>query len=354
MIRRLAQALKSNVSQALDRSPRVVILAYHRVASGGLDPNQLCVSREHFEKQMRLVRDETQPIPLRELAVRLRAGDLRQASVVVTFDDGYADNWTNAAPILRDLGIPATFFVTSGMVDTGREFFADELIHLTLSAPIGPQELHGAVGAKVVGLTGEERPISTSHKTWTGEGPTPNDSLRREELYHRLHSLLREQNLESRESILTDLREQAARPPSPSCESHRTLSSAELRALAKEDLFEVGAHAVEHLVLRRLPAEEQAFQITESKTQLELILSRPVESFAYPYGSEWDVSPTTVDLVRQAGFRLACANVPGQVSRGSDPFWLPRYLVRDWGAAEFERRLRSFFVPRSAARPVSA
>jgi peptidoglycan/xylan/chitin deacetylase (PgdA/CDA1 family) len=319
-----------------------------------LDPNQLCVSLEHFEKQMRLVRDETQPIPLRELAVRLREGNLQQAGVVVTFDDGYADNWMNAAPILRELAIPATFFVTSGMVDTGREFFADELIHLTLSAPILPEELHVSVGGKVLRLAGKERPIPTTHRTWTGEGPNLIDPAPREELYHSLHSLLREENLESRESILTELREQVAWPPSPSCESHRTLSSAQLRDLVRENLFEVGAHAVEHLVLRRLPSEEQAFQIRESKTQLELILSMPVESFAYPYGSEWDVSPTTVDLVRQAGFGLACANVPGQVSRGSDPYWLPRYLVRDWGGAEFGRRLRSFFVPRPAARPVSA
>jgi peptidoglycan/xylan/chitin deacetylase (PgdA/CDA1 family) len=169
-----------------------------------------------------------------------------------------------------------------------------------------------------------------------------------------LHRLLREENRDSREAVLSDLRRQVGAPDSTACESHRTLSASELRDLAQEDLFEVGAHAVDHLVLRHLPAEEQARQIRESKSQLEGILSRPVESFAYPYGSEWDVSPVTVDLVQQEGFQRACANVPGQVRRDSNPYWLPRCLVRDWGEAEFRQRLHGFFVPHRVARPVSA
>ena len=175
-----------------------------------------------------------------------------------------------------------------------------------------------------------------------------------ENLYGALHRLLREENSESRETILSEIRRQVGWNVSPACESHRILSSSELQELARNDLFEVAAHAVDHLVLRRLPVVVQARQIGESKSRLESILSRPVESFAYPYGSEWDVSPTTVDLVRRAGFRWACANVPGQVRYDSDPLWLPRCLVRDWGEAEFRKELRDFFFPHRVAQPVSA
>lgn len=354
MIHTLRKALEATVRQVVDRSPRVVILAYHRVVSVEPDPNQLCVSPKHFEEQVRLLRGEMHLMQLKELGLGRPEADLPKGGVVITFDDGYADNWLNAAPILDGLGIPATFFVTTGMVDTGREFFADELIHLTLLATHLPEQLRVPVGGHTIGLLGEARPIpSTNHAGLGGNGGRL-EGVQRERLYGKLHRLLREEDSQSRESILSEIRRQAGEGPWPACESHRTLSSRELRDLAQGDRFEVGAHAVEHLVLRRLPREEQAYQISASKAQLESILSKPVESFAYPYGSEWDVSPTTVELVGRAGFRLACANVPGQVRRGSDPLWLPRHLVRDWGEAEFRGRLRSFFVPRPTAEPVFA
>jgi hypothetical protein len=81
---------------------------------------------------------------------------------------------------------------------------------------------------------------------------------------------------------------------------------------------------------------------------LQDILERKVESFAYPYGSPWDVGRQTIALTRELGLREACANTPGQVVRGSNPYWLPRFLVRDWDGVEFEGRLRGFHRPQPA------
>ena len=62
-------------------------------------------------------------------------------------------------------------------------------------------------------------------------------------------------------------------------------------------------------------------------------------AFAYPYGAVRDISEAAVDAVRAAGYSLACANVPEAAWRDSDPFRLPRHLVRDWDAAwELVRR----------------
>lgn len=353
MIHTLRRRLENTVRRVVDHSPRMVILAYHRVTTAEWDPNQLCVSPQHFQEQMHLLREERRLMRLRELAGGGLESQLPNGGVVVTFDDGYADNWLKAAPILDGLAVPATFFVTTGMVDMGREFFADELIHWILMAPHLPEQVRVTVGHQTVDLRGEGDPGSPSGKAVsTGKGDH-SGFAERERLYGELHKLLREEGLRSREAILSEIHQQMGGRARPTCERHRTLSSEELRQLAKGDRFEVGAHAVEHLVLGHLSPEEQAFQINASKTQLESILSRSVESFAYPYGTQWDVSPTTVGIVRQAGFHLACANVPGQVRQGSDPFWLPRHLVRDWGEAEFRRRLRGFFAFRRVASPVS-
>ena len=90
----------------------VVVLLYHRVATLASDPQLLAVSPENFRQQMCYLKDK---FPL----VRFEDdwSDVRTPSIAVTFDDGYADNALNALPILEEVGIPATFFVSTGNLD---------------------------------------------------------------------------------------------------------------------------------------------------------------------------------------------------------------------------------------------
>jgi peptidoglycan/xylan/chitin deacetylase (PgdA/CDA1 family) len=113
--------------------------------------------------------------------------------------------------------------------------------------------------------------------------------------------------------------------------------------LSEDRLVEIGAHGVSHLLLASQPADVQWREISESKRHLEGILGRPVTSFAYPYGGSAHVGEETIHLVQQAGFELGCANVAASVTRRSELFWLPRYLVRDWDGYEFARRLEKAF-----------
>ena len=117
----------------------------------------------------------------------------------------------------------------------------------------------------------------------------------------------------------------------------------EVFRLAEGGLIEVGAHTVTHPVLSALPAARQHPEIHNSKSQLENILRRPVNSFAYPYGGRSDYTRETISLVRQAGFTCACSNYSDVVRRGSDLFPLPRVLVRDWDGEEFAQRLNMVF-----------
>jgi peptidoglycan/xylan/chitin deacetylase (PgdA/CDA1 family) len=104
-------------------------------------------------------------------------------------------------------------------------------------------------------------------------------------------------------------------------------------------LIELGSHTVSHPVLSSLPAAAQQAEILGSKQRLESLIGREVSSFAYPYGSRADYTKTTTAIVRDSGFRLACANVPEGVSSSGDRLQLPRFLVRNWDGDEFERHL---------------
>ena len=112
-----------------------VILCYHRVAEGVDDPFRLCVTPANFAVQLDEIARYGEPSTIAELSV-----PSRRPRVVVTFDDGYADNLTNALPIAKAKAFPITVFVTSGVVGDHRGFWWDRLATLLRSRPSGIRE----------------------------------------------------------------------------------------------------------------------------------------------------------------------------------------------------------------------
>ena len=104
------------------RSPRGLVLMYHRVAGPRRDPQQLDVRAANFDAQLAVIERTALPLPLDEFELRRREGRLPARAVAVTFDDGYADNLHTAAPLLARHGIPATIYVTAGMIGSTAGF----------------------------------------------------------------------------------------------------------------------------------------------------------------------------------------------------------------------------------------
>jgi peptidoglycan/xylan/chitin deacetylase (PgdA/CDA1 family) len=99
-----------------------VVLMYHRVASPERDIHDLSVQPARFAAQMRHLHEHEEVVPL----VEARRPS-RRRRVVVTFDDGYADNAYAAREILEELALPATYFVTARYVDGELTPWWDEL-----------------------------------------------------------------------------------------------------------------------------------------------------------------------------------------------------------------------------------
>ena len=112
------RAWRSGVSRVL--APRITVILYHRVSDDVRD--NLTVGVEQFERQMSLLRQHCQPLTLNEVLGSAQVARSDRPLVAVTFDDGYLDNCTHAAPILLRHGIPAAFFVSTGIVDSDRQF----------------------------------------------------------------------------------------------------------------------------------------------------------------------------------------------------------------------------------------
>lgn len=102
--------------RGIDPSPGLFVLIYHRVGAGMAA--EMDVSAARFAEQMRMLQERSDVVPLADGLAELAEGRAPERDrVAVTFDDGYADVFTNAWPVLRDLGIPATVFVTTDFLE---------------------------------------------------------------------------------------------------------------------------------------------------------------------------------------------------------------------------------------------
>jgi peptidoglycan/xylan/chitin deacetylase (PgdA/CDA1 family) len=304
------------------------------------------VSPAHFAEHLEVLRRRYHPMSLADLDSALDKKSVPHRGVVVTFDDGYADNLWNARPLLERVGVPATVFVTTGYVGQKREFWWDELERILLTTASAPERLELELG-------GRRRVFSTRT---ADERRDAYESIRRWLL--RMDARGIEQALSSLRSWATlrpirqaqgrqaqghPERSRGASDDGEARPSHRPLGVDELRALAADGLVEIGAHSRSHVDLAAQPLDAQREEIEGSRRDLEAWLERPVTKFAYPFGSRASYSKSTVRAVQEAGFRLACSNFPIWVTRWTDRYQLRRCLVRDWDGETFRRQLEAWF-----------
>lgn len=320
-------------------APPAIILMYHRVVELTNDPHLLAVTPEHFAQHLDAIRAHGVPMRLHDVVRSLRQGQVPRRAVVITLDDGYADNLEHAKPLLAHYDIPATIFVTAGQVGGGREFWWDELDRLLLQPSTLPPVLRLRVNGSLCEWRLEEGSRYTEeeyrrNRSWHIE--CRDDPGPRQRLFRSLFDLLYLLPSARRWTILDELRAWADAPPIAR-PSHRALTAGEVLRLVDGDLVEIGAHTMTHPVLAALPASEQRQEIQESKARLEAMLGHEVASFAYPHGS---ITPEATASVGEAGFVCACSSKADVVFRTANRFQLPRLGVRDWDGDTFWRWLR--------------
>jgi len=333
--------------QKLQRSRRLIryrlashalILMYHRVTELGNDPHLLAVSPQHFAEQLEVIRHHGSPMPLSGLVQALRAGKVPKRAVVITFDDGYADNLDHAKPLLEASEIPATVFVTAGQVGSPREFWWDELDRLLLQPGALPARLqlrfNGVARDWDLGNSCEYTEADYRRdQGWHIE--REDDPTMRQRLFRELFGWLQNMPNQARQKLLDELREWAGISPEGR-PTHRVLTLDQAVCLTEAGSISVGAHTMTHPILADLAVEEQRSEIRQSKERLEAILEKPVTSFAFPHGSS---TPEALSILAETGFETACTSQPDAIWAGADPFQLPRLGVRDWDRQTFARWL---------------
>ena len=311
-----------------------IILMYHRIydASDDWDPWCTCVTPKHFDQQMQLLKKLTDPVSLADISTSTLKKASKRQPAAITFDDGYADNFTDARPILEKYGLLATFYIVSDAVDSKKEFWWDELERIIVSTPRLPELFDVTItGTRYSWHIRNTLELQEFHKN------TPDNDvvLSRSQLYFALWKMMKNLTLADKRNILKSLALWADHRL-PDRTAYLPLKSDDLNQLAEHPLFDIGAHTVSHPCLSLLNAAEQEAEIAGSKEFLEKIISKSVTSFSYPHG---DYNDSTVNLVQRLGMANACSVNPQLMQKDSDPYLLPRFMVMDWDGAEFERKL---------------
>jgi peptidoglycan/xylan/chitin deacetylase (PgdA/CDA1 family) len=298
---------------------RVVILMYHQVIERSSDPWNLCVSPRHFAEQLKILKQNYPILSLHDLLISLKNARLPKRGVVLTFDDGYADNLWNAKPLLEKYEVPGTVFVASGSIDN-KGFWWDDLERALLQ----PKKLPKSLQLNVQGQSYD----------W----PTTNLN-QRQHAYLAIHRIIKPLKVSDRNQVITDLFVWADADKMERSD-YRPLTTAELIQLSQCEFIDVGAHTVTHASLSILSKADQIAEIDGSRQKLIAILGDRVDTFSYPYGN---FTSDTVDIVKASGFKMALTCETNAVEVGANQFQLGRFEVGNWEGEKFRQYLHEFF-----------
>ena len=283
------------------RSKGVLILCFHRVGEEGRNSCEMSMPPGFLDRQLSLLAARRPIIPLSEALEQLGKGDdAAKPATVITFDDGYADNYSRALPVLRDHKAPASFFLTASLIGSGKNLWYDRIRGIVLSAASSlPDRIRIRAGRRILAGDGSSGP----------QGMT-------DTLVEDCMGL----DLRFRESAIAHLAEKLGVEESFLGED-RLLTWEEARALAGEG-GEIGSHGCSHTTLSA--AEDEEEELVESKRILEEGLGDEIRFFAYPNGKAGDFRPSSAEALRKAGYRCGLTTIEGENLPGCDPYTLKR------------------------------
>lgn len=311
LARGLEAAGATRVLEALGGPGRSVVLTHHRIAAQGAanpfyDPT-VSATPEGFRAQMAMLRERFRVVPAGDLIGPADPADPRPRAAV-TFDDGCRDNFDAALPVLREFGIPATFFIPTDFLERPRLPWWDHVAYVVKSSRRDRFEVGRTsedLAPIIVDLTGPDRHAAIMgliRPVLAGEVPDRDGFLKR---------------LEDRAEVDVD---------SPALGRELFMTWGHLKSLAAEG-HTIGSHAHSHVALGTLGDREARRELALSRTILEAAVNRPVRTISYPYGWPGAVDDRTFRLAAAAGYRAGFTAFEGVVRPGADPLAMPRLNV---------------------------
>jgi len=271
-------------------SNKITILAYHRVLDVPSDDEYpydldlISTNTEEFSQQIKYLKIFFNPITIAQLIdMQVNEIKLPKRTVIVTFDDGFDDNYLNAYPILKESSFPATMFISTHYINTGEQFWFDKLTNVI--------------------LTTEKTEISIPELdlTYIHDGTLSKRRSIALDILSKLKSIKNEKRLVVLDYIYTHYK------PGFETDNLENLSRPlnwEQVKIMSDDIIEIGSHSVTHPILSSINKGDLYSELKESKVQIEQKIKTDVLSISYPVGSRKAYSPEVKILAKAIGYKI--------------------------------------------------
>ncbi|MDP5134691.1 polysaccharide deacetylase family protein [Rheinheimera baltica] len=286
------EVLSGHMALKWQRRPGgVYCFNYHRIGSAAdseFDPNVYSCTPERFEQHLRMYQTNFDVISIDEL-ISLHNSQQRVSErlALLTFDDGYIDNYQLAYPMLKSAGLTAVFFVSTDYIDKPQIPWWDEVGWIVRHSgnasvklahwPSAINIVDGAIGMRVRRLL---------------KAVKQDNSLPMEEKLKQVKVALQLDHIGM---------------PEP---TELLVNWQQLKEMADNGMH-IGSHTLSHNILAHLTPEQQLVELTQSKQRLETMLHREILSVAYPVGGSDTFTRNTLNVAQQAGYKLAFTFIPG-------------------------------------------
>jgi peptidoglycan/xylan/chitin deacetylase (PgdA/CDA1 family) len=296
----------------------VIIVYLHGVADPGPDeqwrPLRLPHSTAVFDRQIDLISRHYTWVSIDD-AVAMISGKskIRPYSIVLTFDDGYRNNLTEALPLARQRGIRPAFFIATGFVNNRKPFWFDRFDYAV-------QQIEEPV---LVTIADREYRFEPGNR----EGVTREYARLRN--HAKSHFSNDQEFCEFFDKACDQIERACGRSIAQIQERDRwsaTMSDGDLAELAEKEQATIGSHTVDHIRLDKMPMDTCRRQLEESRVYLEQVTRSTCRHFCYPNGSFND---DVADLVANAGYESAVTTTAGFNKRGDGLFQLHRFHLPD-------------------------
>lgn len=299
---------------------KAVVLMYHRVLTDEEYSRNFCmggiaVKTRTFEKQMKFLKENFRILSPEEFLPRLQGRiPFETKCCLVTFDDGWKDNFINAFPILKENKIPGLIFLSTGFIGSNRRFWQEHLI-ATLSA----LRLEKCDPSKKL-----DKRCSEGEKERIRKILGCDENAFREEISLFVASQKKKKITQIEEMIT--LLDQGL-DPSDGKEAEETvfLNWQEIGMMDKGGV-RFGSHGVSHQILPLLETKEIEKEVSESEAVIESRLGNKIWAFSYPNG---DYNEKVLSAVNNHGYKIAFGTEPGPIASGDNPFMLRRRNIHE-------------------------
>lgn len=302
---------------------KVTILMYHRVltddeARGRFIQPGMYVLESTFEKHVNYLKEHYMIISFKELLEYMNTNSLDkdQAYCVITFDDGWVDNYLNAFPILREHNVSATIFLVTSFIATNRWFWPERLGYFF-------EKLDSLT------LTGNKRDaiIKASQRVGLGADLLINalkaqSHTSRLLAYDQIIETLKGYSMETIENFLELIGDILELNPS---DERLTLSWEEIKEMSDYNIS-FGSHGCSHSLLTLLPDDEIKAELSDSLNCIQAAGIDSIPVFCYPIGY---YNKEIAKLVEVAGYRASVTTAYGYTDSSSDLYKLNRISIHD-------------------------